>query len=98
MPAKVHRCIKNTAFIWTQNGVAALPENYEDRIAEIFAGSFKNLKLFALDSYDIALAKIERNIERDREDVKFLAVNIPFDVKMPEEIYIMELIKPGRKA
>ena len=54
-------------------GIAVLPEDYEDRITEIFAGEFQFLKLYALDPYDIALAKIERNIDRDREDVKFLA-------------------------
>lgn len=41
--------------------------------------------------YDIALAKIERNIDRDREDVKFLAEAVPFDLKFLEEIYIKEL-------
>jgi hypothetical protein len=72
-------------------GIATLPENYEDRTSEIFAGSFQNLKLFALDPYDIALAKIERNIDRDRDDVRFLAKAIPFDLKLLEEIYVKEL-------
>jgi hypothetical protein len=54
-------------------GIAPLPENYEDRLGEIAAGTFKNLRLSALDPYDVALAKIERNIQRDRDDVRFLA-------------------------
>lgn len=29
--------------------VAALPENYEDRLAEMFSGSYRNLRLMALD-------------------------------------------------
>ncbi len=72
-------------------GIVTLPENYQDRLTEIFANSFQNLRLFALDPYDIALAKIERNIDRDREDVKFLARVVPFDLRILEEWYFKEL-------
>ncbi len=72
-------------------GIATLPENYQDRLTEIFADSFQNLKFLALDPYDIALAKIERNIDRDREDVKFLAKAVPFDLRILEERYFKEL-------
>lgn len=68
-------------------GIATLPKNYEDRTSEIFIGCFQNLNLFALDPPDIALVKIERNIDRDRENVKFLAESIPFDLKLLEQIY-----------
>jgi Nucleotidyltransferase of unknown function (DUF6036) len=71
-------------------GVATLPENYEDRLTEIYAADFKNLRLFALDPYDLTLAKIERNIDRDREDVKFLARAVPFDLRILEERYFKE--------
>ena len=72
-------------------GIATIPENYEERLTEIFAGSFQNLRLLALDPYDIALAKIERNIDRDREDVKFLARTVPFNLRILEERYFKEL-------
>jgi len=72
-------------------GVATLTENYEDRLTEIFAGEFQNLRLLALDPYDVALAKIERNIDRDREDVKFLARAALFDLRILEERYFKEL-------
>lgn len=72
-------------------GIATLPENYEDRLTEIFADKFKKLRLFALDAYDIALAKIERNIDRDREDVLFLAQRAAFDAAVLKEIYFNEL-------
>ncbi len=72
-------------------GIATLPENYQDRLTEIFANSFQNLKFLTLDPYDIALAKIERNIDRDREDVKFLAKAVPFDLRILEERYFKEL-------
>lgn len=54
-------------------GIATVTENYEERLTEIFSDEFQNIRLFALDPYDIALAKIERNIQRDRDDVKHLA-------------------------
>jgi len=72
-------------------GIATLPENYQDRLTEVFANGFQNLKFLALDAYDIALAKIERNIDRDREDVKFLAKAVPFDLRILEERYFKEL-------
>jgi hypothetical protein len=31
------------------------------------------VKLFALEAHDLALTKLERNFERDREDVMYLA-------------------------
>jgi hypothetical protein len=48
-------------------GVAKVPEDYEDRLTEMFPRTFKHLRLLALDPYDLALSKLERNIQRDRE-------------------------------
>lgn len=72
-------------------GIAPLPEDYEDRLTEIFVGIFKYLRLFALDPYDVALAKIERNSTRDREDVKHLARVVPFDLEILKQRYHDEL-------
>jgi Nucleotidyltransferase of unknown function (DUF6036) len=72
-------------------GVAPIPENYEDRLTLLFPGVYTNLRLFALDPYDIALTKIERNIERDRDDVKYLAKTIPFDLNILRDRYHHEL-------
>jgi hypothetical protein len=72
-------------------GIVQLPENYDDRLTEIFAGVFKHLCLFALDPYDVALAKIERNSARDREDVKHLAQVVPFDLELLQRRYNDEL-------
>jgi hypothetical protein len=47
--------------------------------------------LFALDPYDIALTKLERNSSKDREDVKYLARRIPFDLNVLRERYEKEL-------
>ncbi len=41
--------------------------------------------------YDLALSKLERNIQRDRDDVKHLAHAIPLDLKILKERYEKEL-------
>jgi|SRR5215467_11907777 len=72
-------------------GVAKVPEDYEDRMTEMFAGSFKRLRLCALDPYDLVLSKLERNIQRDRDDVKHLARSVPLDLGVLGERYEKEL-------
>jgi len=72
-------------------GAAKVPENYEERLTEIFPKVFRHLRLFALDPYDLALSKLERNIERDRDDVKHLAKIIPFDLDALKDRYQKEL-------
>jgi Nucleotidyltransferase of unknown function (DUF6036) len=67
--------------------VARVPENYEDRLTEMFPGAFTNLRLFALDPYDLALSKLERNIQRDRDDIKYLARTVPLDLGVLKERY-----------
>ena len=57
----------------------------------MFPGAFKHIRLFALDPYDLALAKLERNIQRDRDDVKHLARTIPFDLDVLTARYEKEL-------
>lgn len=54
-------------------------------------GTSKRLRLFALDPYGLALAKLERNIQRDRDYVKHLARTIPLDLKVLKERYEKEL-------
>ena len=71
--------------------VAAIAESYEDRLVEMFAGAYLNLHLMALDPYDLALSKLERNSQKDRDDVRFLARTIPFDLDILQERYATEL-------
>lgn len=68
-------------------GVAKVPENYEERLTEMFAGEFRHLRICALDPYDLALSKLERNIQRDRDDVKHLARAIPLEPEILKERY-----------
>jgi hypothetical protein len=68
-----------------------VPEDYKDRLTEKFPKAFKHLRLFALDPYDLALSKLERNIQRDRDDVKYLARAVPLDLDVLKERYQKEL-------
>jgi len=72
-------------------GVVKVPDNYEDRLTEIFPKVFKHLRLLALDPYDLALPKLERNIQRDRDDVKHLAKTVLFNLEVLKERYQKEL-------
>jgi hypothetical protein len=71
--------------------VAQPPYEYESRLREMFSGAFRNLHLMALDPYDLALTKLERNIERDRSDVRYLARAIPLDLELLRSRYDQEL-------
>ena len=55
-------------------GIATPPCDYAERLQEMYPDSpWNNLRLFALDPVDVALAKLERNSDRDREDLLGLA-------------------------
>jgi hypothetical protein len=55
-------------------GIVTPPADYATRLTPMFPSApWQRLKLFALDATDIALSKLERNAERDREDVLRLA-------------------------
>jgi hypothetical protein len=71
--------------------VATVPENYENRLVEMFPRAYKYLRLMALDPYDLALSKLERNNQKDRDDVRFLARTMPFDLAILRERYGTEL-------
>jgi len=72
-------------------GIAPVPQDYEQRLIEIYSGTFKHLHLFALDPYDLALTKIERNSQRDRDDVKHLARVVPFDIEVLRKRFEVEV-------
>ncbi len=71
--------------------VASLPEDYEQRMAELFAARFKKLRLFVLDPYDLVLSKLSRNVARDREDVAYLVRTQRLDAKTLQCRYEQEL-------
>ncbi len=87
--------------VYTQyTGVDSMPENYEDRLTELFPDHFANLRLFIPDPYDLILSKLCRNIERDREDVEFLATTNHLDSAVLRERYkelVPNLIGPRNR-
>lgn len=72
-------------------GIALTPEDYEERLVEMFAGTFNKLRLWALDPYDLVLTKLERNTSIDRQDVQYLAEAVPLDLEILKQRYIDEL-------
>jgi len=71
--------------------IVSVPENYEDRLIELLPDEFKQLRLKALERHDLVLAKLERNIDRDREDVKTLAAKDGLDLDLLKKRYETEL-------
>ena len=72
-------------------GVAAISENYEDRLTEMFPRAYRHLRLMALDPYDIALSKLELNSQKDRDDVRYLSRTVPFSLPTLQQRYEAEL-------
>lgn len=71
--------------------VATYPENYEERLTEVFSGACQHIHLFALDPYDLVLAKLERNLQRDRDDFAYLAQTVPLDLSILRNRYNDEM-------
>lgn len=71
--------------------VATYPDSYEDRLTEMHPGLFRNIRLLALDPYDLALTKLTRNSDRDRSDVEYLATAVPLDVSVLRDRYQGEM-------
>jgi Nucleotidyltransferase of unknown function (DUF6036) len=71
--------------------VATVPDGYGSRLRPIFPGRFDRLRFFVLDPYDLALAKLERNNEVDRDDLRLLATAVPLDADVLRERYRREL-------
>jgi uncharacterized nucleotidyltransferase DUF6036 len=71
--------------------VATLPDSYEDRLTELYPSRFRHLRLLALDPYDLVLAKITRNADRDRSDLEYLATAVPLDPSVLRDRYRREM-------
>jgi hypothetical protein len=71
--------------------IISLPEDYEPRLTEMYLGRFKNLHLYAPDPYDLILSKLERNSQKDRDDVAFLAESLHLSPEILRERYRTEL-------
>ena len=73
-------------------GIVTPPADYASRLIPMFPSArWSHLKLLALDATDLALSKLERNAERDREDVLRLARAGLLDPQILKERYYAEL-------
>ena len=77
--------------------VATPPENYEERLMPMFPGAWVHLQLYALEAHDLALSKLERNLDRDRDDVQQLARAGHLNSEILKERYYREL-RPNLSA
>ncbi|MGE3404332.1 MAG: DUF6036 family nucleotidyltransferase [Vicinamibacterales bacterium] len=71
--------------------VASVPDNYDTRLIRLFPEEFRHLRLMAMEAHDLVLAKLARNVDRDREDVRRLALNGSLDVAVLKRRYDDEL-------
>ena len=69
----------------------SLPEDYETRLTEMYPGRLKKLHLYAPDPYDLILSKLERNSQKDRDDVASLAESLHLTPETLRERYTREL-------
>jgi hypothetical protein len=51
---------KHRVYVQLVTVLEAYPEDYEERLTEMFPGAFTNLRFLALDPYDLALTKPRR--------------------------------------
>lgn len=71
--------------------VATYPDSYEERLTEMHPTLFRHIRLLALDPYDLVLAKLTRNADRDRADLEFLATAVPLDTPLLRQRYREEM-------
>lgn len=71
--------------------IATVPDDYASRLIEVYLGEFRNLRLMAFEPHDLALAKLERNQDHDRDDVRRLAVSPGLDVNVLQDRYQSEM-------
>lgn len=71
--------------------VATRPVDYAERLVPMYEGTWVHLRLFALEAHDLALSKLERNLERDRNDVQQLVMAGYLHREILKERYYTEL-------
>jgi hypothetical protein len=71
--------------------VATPPEDHEERLIPMFPNTWPKVHLFALEVHDLALSKLERNFERDSNDVQHLARAGCLEPEILQERYTKEM-------
>lgn len=71
--------------------IDAYPDDYESRLTEMYPRQLTHIRLLAAEAHDLALMKLGRNIERDREDVKYLARKKLINPEELDRRYVSEM-------
>jgi len=72
--------------------VATYPEDYESRLERMWPNfKLEHLRIFSLEAHDLALTKLERNSEKDRQDIEGLARAGRLDPRILRDRYLKEL-------
>lgn len=71
-------------------GIVTLPENSRSRAVELFPGCYSRLRVFGMDAYDLALSKLERNSQTDRDDIRYMYKTVPLRPETLERRYRTE--------
>jgi hypothetical protein len=71
--------------------VADVPDDYGTRLVPMHVDGLTRLRLRAFERHDLVLAKLCRNIDRDREDVVALTLGPGLDVDVLQQRYHDEL-------
>lgn len=81
--------------------IAEFPDEYDTRLEDVLSFEFQRLRLRAFERHDLVLAKLSRNIDRDREDVEALARGLGLDIEVLRSRYQTELrpklVRPDRE-
>ena len=72
-------------------GISNLPDSYNERLRPMLRGVYKHVRLMAVDPYDLALSKLERNREVDRGDVEYLIQTLSLERQVFEQRYYEEM-------
>jgi hypothetical protein len=71
--------------------IANVPDDYESRLLDFKVAELQRLRLKVFERHDVALAKLCRNIDRDREDISAFATGPGLDVDMLAARYRAEM-------
>jgi hypothetical protein len=87
---------KHKVWLHVVGGISHYPEDYESRLTTLPLG-LKKLTLRVFEPYDLLLAKLARNSDKDMEDVQALVrkLRLKFDVLMKR--FETEMTVPNRK-
>ncbi len=71
--------------------VAEYPYEYDTRLIPVFENEFTGLRFRAFERHDLVLAKLARNIDRDRQDLEALATGPGLDVELLRQRFDSEM-------